>query len=87
MPINYKDYPADWFTRIRPEVMRRAGEVRDAQGKITKEACCEECKVVNHSVGYRTKEGAFILWSVIEDALERWGYDYFDHELSAWDKK
>ena len=24
MPINYKDYPPDWKTRIRPDILKRA---------------------------------------------------------------
>lgn len=49
MPIDYKKYPQNWFTEIRPAVMKRA------------DCHCEECGVRNYSVGYRRKEdGRFI---------------------------
>lgn len=57
MPINYKKYPENWKTEIRPAVMARAGEVRDSSGKIITEACCEECKVKNHEKGARNFKG------------------------------
>lgn len=47
MPIDYKLYPADWKTRIRPEIMKRAGNR------------CEKCGVENGVFGYRDKSGAF----------------------------
>ena len=37
MPIDYKRYPPDWKTRIRPEVLRRADNR------------CEFCGVENYS--------------------------------------
>lgn len=82
MPIDYKQYPANWKTEIRPSVMARAGEVRDELGKITTEARCEGCGVINHSIGYRDAAGGFIPWAEIEEALERHGNDYFQHRLS-----
>lgn len=49
MPIDYKNYAPNWFTEIRPAVMKRA------------DCHCEECGVRNYSVGYRRKEdGRFI---------------------------
>lgn len=45
MPIDYKKYPEDWLTRIRPAVLERANN------------CCEECKVENHAVGARDLSG------------------------------
>lgn len=48
MPIDYKQYPANWKTEIRPAVMQRAGEVREGN-KITTEAACEECGAKNKS--------------------------------------
>lgn len=47
MPIDYKNYPPNWKTEIRPRIMARAGEVRDKDGKITTEACCEWCGIKN----------------------------------------
>ena len=35
MPIDYKQYPKDWKTRIRPAILKRAND------------CCEFCAVKN----------------------------------------
>lgn len=45
MPINYKDYPPNWKTEIRPAILKRANN------------CCEFCGVKNYSVGYHYNEG------------------------------
>lgn len=37
-PINYKDYPANWKTEIRPAILERANN------------CCEICGVKNHAI-------------------------------------
>lgn len=81
MPINYKDYPKNWKTEIRPAVMARAGEVRDEAGAIVLHAKCEKCGVLNHDTGYRTEAGEFISWDDIENQLNWHGHDYFDEEL------
>lgn len=47
MPIDYKKYPSNWLTEIRPAIMQRAGH------------CCEKCGVPNYAVGYRDEEGSF----------------------------
>lgn len=39
MPCNYKLYPSNWKTEIRPAIMERAKN------------CCEFCGVKNYSVG------------------------------------
>lgn len=66
MPINYKLYPANWKTEIRPDILARA------------ENKCEQCSVENYSVGYWDKLGRF--WSAGEciDLLEESGYDIFE---------
>lgn len=38
MPCDYKNYPLDWFTRIRPAILERAGN------------CCEKCGLRNYSI-------------------------------------
>lgn len=38
MPCDYKDYPIDWFSRIRPAILERAGH------------CCEECGAPNYAI-------------------------------------
>jgi tRNA(Ile)-lysidine synthase TilS/MesJ len=70
MPIDYAKYPKNWKSEIRPAILERAKN------------CCEQCEVENKSIGYRNKFGHFIAYQEIEDALERHGYDYFEHELS-----
>lgn len=47
MPIDYSKYPADWKTRIRPEILKRAGNR------------CEKCGVENGVFGYRDRQGIF----------------------------
>lgn len=43
MPIKYADYPANWFTEIRPRILERAGN------------CCEACGVPNHAMIWRKR--------------------------------
>ena len=38
MPINYKEYPLNWKTEIRPSVLERAGN------------CCEFCGIPNYTI-------------------------------------
>lgn len=38
MPINYKDYPDNWLTEIRPAILERANN------------CCEFCGIENYIV-------------------------------------
>lgn len=38
MPIDYSRYPPDWFSRIRPAVLKRAKN------------CCEFCGVKNYAI-------------------------------------
>jgi hypothetical protein len=45
MPIDYKEYPANWKTEIRPAVLLRAKNR------------CEECGIMNHAVVKRMKNG------------------------------
>lgn len=47
MPINYKDYPANWKDVIRPDILRRDGYK------------CKFCGVPNHVVGYRLPNKSF----------------------------
>lgn len=76
MPCDYRKYPADWFTRIRPDILNRAGN------------CCEQCGVKNYATGYRDARGKFYDSQLIIDALEDNGYDYFNEELSnCFDKQ
>jgi hypothetical protein len=45
MPINYKEYPGNWKTEIRPAVIERAKNR------------CEWCGVKNHSIIHRFGKG------------------------------
>ena len=45
MPINYKEYPKNWKTEIRPSILDRANN------------CCEFCGVKNHAVIHRFGKG------------------------------
>ncbi|MCC7026705.1 MAG: hypothetical protein IT265_07095 [Saprospiraceae bacterium] len=38
MPINYKLYPDNWLTEIRPSILKRANN------------CCEHCGIANYQV-------------------------------------
>lgn len=65
MPINYKDYPPNWKTEIRPAVLKRAGEILHPVTKyIMQEAKCEHCGVENHRLIYRfgKEKGDWELW-------------------------
>lgn len=60
MPIDYKNYPANWKTEIRPAILERANN------------CCEFCaknnqKVRNHTVGFRGENDA---WNEIEVSMQ-----------------
>jgi hypothetical protein len=52
MPIDYKEYPANWKTEIRPAVLARANN------------CCEDCGAPNHAIIHRPKKGKpdWVLW-------------------------
>jgi len=47
MPIDYKKYPSNWKTEIRPMILARAGNK------------CEWCGVENHAMGIRDERGKF----------------------------
>ena len=45
MPINYSNYPPDWKTKIRPDILARANN------------CCEFCGLKNHAIIHRFGKG------------------------------
>lgn len=47
MSIDYKNYHPEWKTKIRPAILRRAGDR------------CERCKVKNYETGARDLAGKF----------------------------
>ena len=58
MPIDYSKYPDDWKTRIRPDILKRAGQTE------TEKAKCENCGVENYKTGSRDHTRKF--WSFEE---------------------
>jgi len=54
MPIDYKKYPVNWKTEIRPAILKRAND------------CCEFCGLENYSIGYRNENN---IWSEIEKSF------------------
>lgn len=82
MPINYKEYPPNWFTEIRPACLKRAGEVRDADGKIVTEARCENegCGVENHSV----RNGSKIALTIAHLDHDKENHEVQLDRLAAW---
>lgn len=69
MPIDYKKYPSNWKTEIRPSILNRANN------------CCEFCGVKNYDFGFRDKEGKFYNDNFIIQQLELYGNDMFDDKL------
>ena len=47
MPIDYKNYPANWLSEIRPRILAREGN------------CCQKCGIENGLLGWRVPGGAF----------------------------
>ena len=80
MPIDYKEYPKNWFTEIRPAVLRRAGEVRGADNKIIIEARCEQCDVENHSV----RKGTRIALTIAHLDHDKENHEVNYDRLAAW---
>ena len=71
MPCDYEKYHPEWFSRIRPDILKRSMNR------------CEECGVLNYSVGYRDKKWKFYDVESILIRLENNGYDIFEHELKG----
>jgi len=65
MPIDYKKYPANWKTEIRPSILER-----DMHR-------CKFCGIENYTIGYRGKDGTFYSVSTILKFLEDSGTDLF----------
>lgn len=80
MPINYSEYPANWLTEIRPACLKRAGEVRDAQGELLVEAQCEACGVENKSV----RNGSVIVLTIAHLDHDKENHDVPIARLRAW---
>jgi len=66
MPCNYKNYPPNWKTEIRPRILARAGNK------------CELCGAGDGERGYRGKDGKWFSWKYISDLLDFYGIDIFN---------
>ncbi len=75
MPCDYKKYPPNWKSEIVPRILERAGEVRDEQGYVVAEACCEWCGAENHKPHPVT--GSRVILTVA----------HLDHDPENWDVK
>lgn len=64
--INYKNYPPNWKTEIRPAILDRAGNA------------CEMCGAKNYDYGYRGKDGKWFGIETIDEILNDHGIDLFD---------
>lgn len=64
MPINYKEYPKNWKTEIRPAVLERAKN------------CCEFCGVMNDSIIHRSGKGVndWTYWPEGLGESEMWSF-------------
>lgn len=58
MPIDYKKYPENWFTEIRPRILKRANN------------CCEVCGLVNGSFVHSFKENGKTIWKYLQTPIE-----------------
>lgn len=47
MPIDYRDYPSNWLTEIRPRILARAG------------GCCENCGLPDGAFAERYADGSY----------------------------
>lgn len=65
MPIDYKKYPANWKTEIRPAILERAKH------------CCERCGVANYATGARDVDGNWHNSKQICNMNSDVGYGYF----------
>lgn len=65
MPINYKLYPKNWKTEIRPAILERAKH------------CCEQCSVANYATGARDMDGNWHSSKQICNMNSDVGYGYF----------
>jgi len=71
MPIDYKKYPKNWKSEIRPSILKRANN------------CCEDCGVKNYDLGFRASDGKFYNENFILQQLELHGIDMFDELIPS----
>ena len=68
MPCDYKKYPPNWATEIRPRILARARRR------------CELCGAKNYAHGYRAKNGKWFDSRMCVGILESTGIDLFDFD-------
>ena len=83
MPIDYKQYPADWKA-IRERILFRAGEWRSGsnpRGEIIVEARCEWCHAENHEPHPVT--GSIVVLTVAHLDHDKENHEVTDDRLVA----
>ena len=69
MSINYKEYPANWLTEIRPRILERTNN------------CCEFCGVENYSLYPKT--GSKVVLSIAHLDHDKDNHEVKDERLAA----
>lgn len=88
MPIDYKIYPENWFSEIRPSILRRAGGSEEEDPRIG--AKCECCGVVNYSVVFTCGESGEVIYHFHDGSygIEPWeavGYSSYKEAREVCD--
>lgn len=63
MPIDYKKYPPNWKTEIRPAILERAGN------------CCEQCGLPNYTTVWRAQRKGRTRWDTSLENLKEFEAD------------
>lgn len=66
MPCDYKNYPVNWKTEIRPAILERDNN------------CCKFCGVENYSFGYRDNNGNWVTEKVFNGLNSSDGDELFN---------
>jgi hypothetical protein len=69
MPINYKKYPINWKTEIRPAILKRAKN------------CCEGCGLENYSIQHSFKVNGETFWKFLE--IGEWVFKDFPKAIKV----
>ena len=80
MPIDYSEYPPNWFTEIRPRILARAGQVIGANGDLVEEAVCEWCGVKNHQP---RNGGSMVVLTIAHIDHDKENFEVADDRLAA----
>lgn len=67
MPIDYKLYPSNWKTEIRPRILKRSGYEFDlSKGGLVSNSRCEKCKAENGKAIFRGTWRSFEVYQTLE---------------------